>query len=190
MKSNRHTAGFIYTALLITLFLVCFVFLPAVSKENNRENYLTAIMPNMIDYITEITDLKYEGYPLPNIIIENEKLICAGAYLEPRDTCDIAGYYDDEKNNIHIRDTPTIYMVEDRFQEVVLVHELVHFLQYHQGVYEQVECRQNLEELAYEVQDNYIDLQGIDPTQKVDGLFAIISSLCPHRYPLFFMEEQ
>ena len=170
MKSNSHTAGFIYPALLITLFLVCFVFLPAVSKENNRENYLTAIMPNMIDYITEITDLKYEGYPLPNIIIENEKLICAGAYLEPRDTCDIAGYYDDEKNNIHIRDTP--------------------FLQYHEGVYEQVECRQNLEELAYEVQDNYIDLQGIDPTQKVDGLFAIISSLCPHRYPLFFMEEQ
>ena len=83
-----------------------------------------------------------------------------------------------------------MYMVEDRFQEVVLVHELVHFLQYHEGVYEQVECRQNLEELAYEVQDNYIDLQGIDPTQKVDGLFAIISSLCPHKHPLFFMEEQ
>tara|TARA_B100000123_G_scaffold91638_1_gene66608 strand:+ start:2804 stop:3376 length:573 start_codon:yes stop_codon:yes gene_type:complete len=190
MKTNRYTAGFIYPALLLTLFLVCFVFLPAVSKENDRVNYLTAIMPNMIDYITEITDLKYKGYPLPTIFIEEEKLICAGAYFEPRDTCDIAGYYDDEKNSIHIRDTPTMYMVEDRFQEVVLVHELVHFLQYHEGVYEQVECRQNLEELAYKVQDNYIDLQGIDPTQKVDGLFAIISSLCPHKHPLFFMEEQ
>ena len=73
MKTNRYTAGFIYPALLLTLFLVCFVFLPAVSKENDRVNYLTAIMPNMIDYITEITDLKYKGYPLPNIVIENEK---------------------------------------------------------------------------------------------------------------------
>ncbi len=189
MKLNRYTIGLVYPALLLTLFLICFIFLPAIAKENERENYLKAIMPNMIDYITEVTDLEYNGYPLPNIYVEEEKLICEGAYFEPRETCDIAGYYDDEKNNIHIRDTPTLYMTEDRFQEVVLVHELVHFLQYHNGRYNEVECRQNLEELAYEVQDKYIDLQGIDPTQKVDGLFAIISSLCPHKHPILFGEH-
>jgi len=189
MNFKRFTVGLIYPTLFFILLLVAFIMLPATAKEQNRENYLTAIMPNMIDFITEVTDLQNNGYPLPKIIIENEKLICAGAYLEPRDTCEIAGYYDDEKNNIHIRDTPTMYMVEDRFQEVVLVHELVHFLQYYEGVYEQVECRQNLEELAYEVQEKYIDLMGIDPQQKVDGLFAIISSLCPHKHPILFGEH-
>ena len=170
----------------LIIFLVMF---PTAIFASERENYLKAIMPNMVDYITEVTDLEYKGYPLPNILVEEEKLICEGAYFEPRETCDIAGYYDDEKNSIHIRDTPTLYMSDDRFQEVVLIHELVHFLQYFNGRYEEVECRQNLEELAYDVQDKYIDLHGIDPIQKVDGLFAIISSLCPHKHPILFGEH-
>ena len=167
--------------------IIFLVIIPTGIFANERENYLTAIMPNMVDFITDYTGLPNAGYPLPKIFIQDEKTICRGAYFEPRDSCDIAGYYDDENNSIHIRDTPTMYMTEDRFQEVVLVHELVHFLQYFNGIYKEVECRQNLEELAYDVQDYYIDLMGIDPQQKVDGLFGIISSLCPGKS--LFMEE-
>ena len=81
-------------------------------------------------------------------------------------------------------------MTDDRFMEVVLVHELVHFLQYHDGTYEKVDCRQNLEMPAYEVQDAYIELHGIDDEQKADPLFALISSMCPNQHPLMFHHEQ
>ena len=36
-------------------------------------------------------------------------------------------------------------MVEENFYEVVLIHELVHYLQYHSGYYDVVECKQQLE---------------------------------------------
>tara|TARA_Y100001937_G_scaffold77097_1_gene104598 strand:+ start:962 stop:1483 length:522 start_codon:yes stop_codon:yes gene_type:complete len=171
----------------LILFLILF---PSLVYANDRVNYLTAIMPNMITYITDITDLEYKGYPLPTIIIEDEQSICTGAYERIEVECDIAGYYNDDTNVIYIRDTPTRYMSEDRFQEVILVHELVHFLQKFMGRYQEVECQQQLEELAYIVQDTYIDLHGIDEKNKIDPLFAIISSICPNKYPLFFHEEQ
>lgn len=160
---------------------------------NDRVSYLKAIMPNMIDFITEVTDYEYKGYPYPNIVIDNAKDVCEGAYMreiEFVEECDIAGYYNDETNTIHIREEPTRYMTDDRFQEVILLHELVHFLQKFSGTYETVECKQNLEEDAYMVQSMYVDLMDIDEQQKPDPLFAIISSLCPDKYPLFFNEAQ
>ena len=167
-------------------FLLALLF-PTLVLADARVNELQALIPGMIDFIESRDVNSYKGDPYPEIYIVNEKDVCTGAYGKPMEVCDIAGYYNDDTNEIFIRDEPTQYMSNDRFQEVVLVHELVHFLQYFNGVYEEVECRQNLEELAYDVQDYYIDLMGIDPQQKVDGLFGIISSLCPGKS--LFMEE-
>ena len=106
---------------------------------SDRVAYLEAIMPNMINYITEVTDYEYNGYPYPDIVIQNAKDVCEGAYMkevEDVELCDIAGYYNDDTNTIYIRDEPTRYMTDDRFQEVILLHELVHFLQKFNGTYE------------------------------------------------------
>ena len=173
--------------------LIILMILPFSVLANDRVSYLKAIMPNMIDFITEVSDDEYKGYPYPDIVIDNAKDVCEGAYMreiEEVELCDIAGYYNDDTNTIHIRDEPTRYMTDDRFQEVILLHELVHFLQKFSGTYETVECQQQLEEDAYELQSLYIDLMGIDEQNKPDPLFAIISSLCPNKYPLFFNEEQ
>ena len=165
----------------------------AIAHANERVAYLNAIMPNMIGFITDVSDYEYKGYPYPKIVIDNAKDVCEGAYMrevEDVDLCDIAGYYNDDTNTIHIRDTPTRYMTDDRFQEVILLHELVHFLQKFSGTYEEVECKQNLEKDAYTIQSLYIDLMGIDEQQKPDPLFAIISALCPSQHPLLFNSEQ
>ena len=69
-------------------------------------------------------------------------------------------------------------MVEDHFREVVLLHELVHFVQYHDGEYERAECKQALEIDAFELQDQWIDEQGIDPEQKNDPLFVVFVTMC------------
>ena len=81
-------------------------------------------------------------------------------------------------------------MVEDRFQEVILVHELVHYLQYMDGTHEIVECRQNLETHAYDLQEKFVETEGIDPKQKPDPLFALFTAMCPNQAPLMFNSEQ
>ena len=162
------------------------LFFPIAVLADARVNDLQALVPGMIDFIESRGVNSYNGAPYPKILIANEKEICTGAYGKPMDVCDIAGYYNDITNTIYIRDKPSRYMTDDRFQEVVLVHELVHFLQNFSGTYQEVECKQQLEVDAYEVQGLYIDLMGIDPKQKPDPLFAVISSLCPSKWPLFF----
>jgi len=161
----------------------------AIAHANEKINYLETLVPGMIDFITSRGVNSYNGAPYPQIYIVNEQEICTGAYGKPTDTCDIAGYYNDDTNEIFIRNKPTQHMSEDRFQEVVLVHELVHFLQYHNGTWQKVTCRQELELHAYEIQDVYVDLYGIDPKQKIDPLFGILSSMCPRSNPMFFHQQ-
>lgn len=173
---------------MIKVFLFTLL-LPTIVFADARVNYLQALVPNMIDFITDKGVNSYDGTPYPKIYIENEQEICTGAYGKPVDTCDIAGYYNDDTNEIYLRDKPTLHMSDDRFQEVVLVHELVHFLQYHDGTWKEVECKQELEIHAYEVQDAYVDLHGIDPKQKIDPLFGLLSSMCPKANPMLFHQH-
>ena len=178
---------------MIRLLLILQIIFTSSAIANERVNYLTAIMPNMLGFISDVTEYENKGYPLPEIVILNAKDVCEGAYMremEDVEDCDIAGYYNDDTNTIYIRDTPTRYMSEDRYQEVILVHELVHFLQKFSGTYETIECKQALETDAYNVQSLYIDLMGIDEKNKPDPLFAIISAMCPGKQNMLFFEEQ
>tara|TARA_B100000965_G_C19364412_1_gene657442 strand:- start:119 stop:655 length:537 start_codon:yes stop_codon:yes gene_type:complete len=170
------------------IFLLALIF-PTLVFADARVNDLQALMPGMIDFIESRGVNSYKGDTYPQIYIVNEQDVCTGAYGKPVDTCDIAGYYNDDTNEIYIRDEPTENMSEDRFMEVVLVHELVHFLQYFDGTWQEVECKQQLEMHAYEVQDAYVDLYGIDEQQKIDPLFAIISSMCPQHSPNMFNQQ-
>lgn len=170
------------------LFLLAFLF-PTIVLADARVNELQALVPGMIDFIESRGVNSYKGDTYPQIYIVNEQDVCTGAYGKPVDTCDIAGYYNDDTNEIYIRDEPTENMSEDRFQEVILVHELVHFLQYFDGTWQKVECKQELEAHAYEVQDAYVDLYGIDPEQKIDPLFGLLSSMCPKKNLMFYHEQ-
>lgn len=46
--------------------------------------------------------------------------------------------------------------MDNTYHRSFLVHELVHYLQYANGQDAQVECRQQLEPLAYKVQKRYL----------------------------------
>ena len=147
-------------------------------------------MSELLQFIEDNSLYEYTNTPLPEIIIATEKEICGEIYIPPQETCDVAGYYKHDSNQIVIRNQPTQYMVEDRFQEVILLHELVHYLQYMDGTHEIVECRQNLETHAYNLQEKFVETEGIDPKQKPDPLFALITSMCPNQHPLMFNSEQ
>ena len=86
--------------------LLFLIILPCSVLANDRVAYLEAIMPNMIGFITDVSDYEYKGYPYPEIVIENAKDICEGAYMkeiEDVELCDIAGYYNDDTNTIYIK---------------------------------------------------------------------------------------
>ena len=144
---------------------------------------------DMIGFIESHTELEYDGSKLPSIHIVSEKQVCNNVYVPPRDVCNIAGYYDHDTNNIFITDKPIEYMVADRYHEVVLVHELVHFLQYINGIYKTIKCKQALEQDAFMIQEKYVEENNIDPQNAPDALFAMVASMCPRDNPMLFGEH-
>mgnify|MGYP003316904720 CR=1 FL=1 len=168
---------------LIVAFLILY---PSVVFSHSLEKQV----PDFLQFIEDNSLYEYTDTPLPEIVIATEKEICSEIYIPPQESCDVAGYYNHDTNQIVIRNEPTQYMVEDRFQEVILLHELVHYLQYMDGTFEIVECRQNLEIHAYNLQELFVDSEGINEQQKPDPLFALITSMCPNQHPLMFHNEQ
>lgn len=62
----------------------------------------------------------------------------------------------------------TVYLSEkldlnSAYGQSVLVHELVHYLQHHNGLYASTFCIQNLEKLAYNMTNKYLISQGESP---------------------------
>lgn len=135
----------------------------------------------MIGFIEEHSELEYDGSPLPDIKIATQKEMCEVLFEEPPDPCHVAGYYNDDTNEIFIGDKPTEHMHEEGFYEAVLIHELVHFLQKINGIYDIVPCKQALEGLAFEIQDLYIrENDHIHEENENDPLFALVASSCPN----------
>lgn len=141
------------------------------------------IMLDMIDFIEENSKYEYNGERLPFIQIRTIDELCRGVYPpdvyeEIKDDCSVVGYYDNNMNTIYIGDESGEYMVDEKFIEVVLFHELVHFLQYMNGEDEKVVCRRALERDAYLLQDKYVQEMGWPEKQRPNMLFAMIVSTC------------
>lgn len=161
------------TLLILTLSLLAFCH----PVNADHKGYTVA---DMVQWIVDNSRFEYHGDAYPKIIEQDKLTLCATIFpnAEPRDDCNIAGYYDHELNHIVIADSVTEYMTEDHFREVVLLHELVHFVQYYDGEYERAECKQKLEMDAFDLQDQWVDEQGIDPQQKNDPLFVAFVTMC------------
>lgn len=139
------------------------------------------VVLDMIQFIEARSDYTYNGEKLPFIEIREPAEIYLGLIGEPMPE-DIsifpAGYFDHNMNTIYISSEPGPYMVEEGFIEVVLFHELVHYLQLVNGTYETVECKNALERDAYKLQAQYVDAMNYPEEQKPDAFFAAIVSMC------------
>lgn len=142
------------------------------------------VMLDMIEYIEENSKYEYNGEKLPYIQIRSPDELCQDlyppeVYEKIKDQCSVAGLYNHNLNVIFIADKSGPYMVDEKFVETVLFHELVHFLQYLNGEDEKVSCMQALEADAYILQDDYVLDKGFPEEQRPDPLFAMIVSTCP-----------
>lgn len=139
------------------------------------------VMLEMIQYIESNSNYNYEGQKLPFVEIREPEEIYEGLMGEkmPEDPSVFpAGYFDHNMNTIYISSQSGPYMTNEGFIEIVLFHELVHYLQWINGTYETVECKNALEKDAYMLQSQYIDYMGYPEEQKPDAFFAMIVSMC------------
>jgi AraC-like DNA-binding protein len=161
----------LFFAFVTSLFFA----LPAFSSSNE-------VMLEMIDFITERTSYKYQGEPLPFIELRSTEELCRAVYspetLKLIDECSVAGYYDFSLRTVFIATESGPYMVDEYFFETVLVHELVHYLQYLNDAHLTAKCRNALEADAYRIQKEYVVYMGYPEEQKPDPLFAMFISSC------------
>jgi hypothetical protein len=145
------------------------------------------IMLDMIEYIENNSKYVYNGERLPYIELRTKIEICETLYPDfnaEEDDCLAVGYYDDITDTIFIADSPSKYMVEEKFFEVVLFHELVHYLQDINGEYDKVECQNALEKDAYLLHRDYVRHMGWPEEQEPDMLFAMMVSMCAEEFPV------
>lgn len=142
------------------------------------------MMLQKIAYIVENSKYDYNGEKLPSVRIKNPLEICKNLQKEEEkipDECNIGGYYNHFTNEIFISRIPIPPMVEEKLIETVLLHELVHFLQFVNGEYDRVQCLNELEKDAYRLQGEYVSDMGFPKEQKPNSLFVLIVSTChPH----------
>ncbi len=153
---------------VILIILIMFLTLSITKRNETLE---------MIGYIENTSDYEYDGSELPTVLSMSNKDVCTeiGVDYYP---CNIAGFYDHQTNQIIIAQTATDGMIQEDFHDVVLIHELVHFLQFINGYYDSVPCRRALERDAFAIQDAYIDYKELSQENKNDPLFALIASMC------------
>lgn len=141
----------------------------------------TDVMLDMIEYIEQNSTYEYSGQRLPFIEIREPEEIYEGLMGEkmPEEPTSFpAGYFDHNMNTVYVSSESGPYMVDEGFIEVVLFHELVHYMQLINGTYDTVECKNALERDAYKLQTKYIEDMGLPEEQKPDPFFAAVVSMC------------
>lgn len=154
----------------------------AVTATSASADY-TNTMLDMLEYIETNSKYTYNNEQLPEIAFKSIDELCKSVYTpetyeQVKNDCSVAGYYDNDNNVIYIADEPTPYMVEQNYIEIIIFHELVHYLQYLNGEDKVVPCMNQLEKDAYLLQNQYVEDMNYPEEQKTDLFFAMVVSTC------------
>ena len=133
----------------------------------------------LLMWITSNTPLAYDGSHAPEVIHVPQKqlvqILFEGNVARGVDSerVSVAGLYNFRDGKVYLLDDVDLDTVEGK---AVLVHELVHYLQYYHGIDQTVECMRKLEGQAYEVQANYLTAHGKE--SPFSGLHVLMVSNC------------
>jgi len=88
------------------------------------------------------------------------------------------GLYNHEEKTIFVN---LDFMKSEAHDRSVIFHELTHHMQYHNGVYDKVQCFGELEKEAYDLQDKWLQEKynvGIHETIGINDLFLMLITNC------------
>lgn len=118
------------------------------------------LMRALLGWINDNSSYNYDLVSLPNIVkVSNIEIaqIAFGkelpAAIDPG-SLGIKGLYNFNNKTIYILDTLDLAQEQDR---AILLHELVHFLQYQHSEDKEVACKNELERLAYRLEARFLD---------------------------------
>lgn len=135
----------------------------------------------LLIWISSNTPLAYDGSHAPELVsVSQQQLvhifyqgdIPQGTDLE---TFSVAGVYNYKDGKVYLLQDVDLTTIEGK---AVLVHELVHYLQYHHGLDKSVDCMSRLERAAYETQAKYLTRNGKIPA--FNELHVLLVSNCWH----------
>ena len=133
----------------------------------------------LLIWINGHTPLAYEDTPLPSVTTasqqELQRIRFSGDMPEgiETDTANTVGVYVFQERKIYVWEDYDFDTVEGK---AALVHELVHYLQYENGLHKSVDCTAQLELAAYNAEAKYLKQHGKQP--KFDGMHIVLSSMC------------
>lgn len=133
----------------------------------------------LLIWINGHTPLAYDDTPLPSVstasLVELQQIRHRGDMPEgvESDTANTVGVYVFQERKIYMSENFDFDTVEGK---AALVHELVHYLQYENGLHETVDCTAQLELAAYTAEAKYLKQHGKQP--KFDGMHIVLSSMC------------
>lgn len=124
---------------------------------------LTALMTELLDWINDNSTFSYRIAEMPAVKrvspVKMANMAFGGNMRKALDLkrFKIYGLYNFEENAIYIVNWLDL---ESEKGKAILLHELVHFLQYQSGHENNVQCRNELEALAYLLETHYLTSHG------------------------------
>ena len=148
---------------------------------------MDAILVSLLLWINQNTHLDYNvRYGIPKLLQAEQITMAAiiiddqAAFEKDRHTASFQNFVDqleavyDHKHQAILISSKTD--LHSAYARSVIVHELVHFIQYRQGLQEQVPCLNALERDAYEIQALYMD--AFDIAKNFDKATIAMRSMC------------
>lgn len=141
----------------------------------------------LMEFAGGVLDVPMRGIDVPKIRYvsdEQMQLEYYGATLiaqqEGKDSSllAISAYFNDSESTIVLNEDVDYSLPEN---EHILVHELVHYLQWTHGMHEKARCMQQLEAAAYRAQNLWVMASGYG--EMTDKKVIVFNSHCPSRRP-------
>ena len=133
----------------------------------------------LLMWISSHTPMTYDGSHFPNVVtVPHERLVHIlykgdlPQGLDP-EIVSVAGLYNFRDGNIYLLEDEDLTTIEG---QAVLIHELVHYLQYYHGIDKQVECMRELESAAYAAQAEFLAQH--DQEAPFNDMHVLLVSAC------------
>lgn len=166
------------TYIAITPFHWALFGAPVTGKPYRRDP-LKELAIALLTWISSHTPLAYDGTHAPEIVVVPKAqlvhVLYEGNVPQGTDASSLTvdGLYNFRDGKIYLRDELDLATVDGR---AVLVHELVHYLQYYHGLDKKAPCMRKLEPEAYAAQAAYLKEHGQEPP--FNELLVFFVSLC------------
>ena len=135
-------------------------------------------MLELIGWVTENTDYKYNNEPLPEVLFvtpEDLNILYYGHFKE--DSTEIYGIYDYRIDTMFLRKDFDVNKQKD-----ILLHELIHYMQDINGTLNEDSCKGDNEFEAYSLTADWQEEYNYTPSVEVNQLFIFMMAASCQRF--------